>query len=86
MTEASQYIFLGLILLIMTLNVISIIRLVKYFRDDRNKIFLNILLILIIPIFWSILVILMTRQPKKSKLKSHYRYLEAGYKGWTRYY
>ncbi len=85
MTEASQYIVWGLILLVVILNVVGIHRLIKHFRDDRKKILLNLILLLIIPIFWSLLIILMTRKPKESKLKSHYKYMEAGYKGWTRY-
>ena len=67
MTEVSQYVIPGLILLIMFLNVVSILRLIKYFRDERNKIIVNIILILLVPIFWSILVILMTRKPKKNQ-------------------
>ena len=85
MSESSQIFLLILILVILILNIVGIIRIVKYYREDRTKIILNLILIIIVPIFWSLLVILITRKPKESKLKSHYKYLEAGYKNWTRY-
>jgi len=85
MSESGQIFILILIIAILILNIVGIIRIVKYYREDRTKIILNLILIIIVPIFWSLLVILITRKPKESKLKSHYKYLEAGYKGWTRY-
>lgn len=85
MSESGQIFLLILILAVLILNIVGIIRIVKYYREDRTKIILNLILIIIVPIFWSLLVILITRKPKESKLKSHYKYLEAGYKGWTRY-
>jgi len=85
MTETGEYFIWSLILLIMVLNVISSIRLIKHFRDDGKKIFLNLVLILFVPVFWSLLVILITKKPKESRLTSRYRYMESGYKNWTRY-
>lgn len=72
MIETSKYVLLIFLLIYLILNVLGIIRLIKYYRDDRKKMRLNLILIFLIPIFWSLLVIIFTSEPKKSK-----RYVES---------
>jgi preprotein translocase subunit SecG len=74
-------VFLGIILI---LNLFATYKTIKFFKTDSKRKSLNIILIWTIPIFWSMIILILTSKVK-SKKQDGYQYHEAGYGPWTKY-
>ena len=67
------------------LNVVATRRVFSYFKYDKSRIALNLILTWLIPFFWALFMLVLTAKASKRKRKDGYKYMESGYKNYTRY-
>ena len=84
MSETQIFIIVLIVAVWLVLNIKGTKRLLRYFENDRERKRLNLIILWLVPFLWALIMILLTRTPSK-KRKDGYRYIEAGYKGYTRY-
>ncbi len=56
----------------------------KFFNFDKKKLTLNLIMIWVVPFLWSMLILLLTSKAKDKK-EDGYKYMESGYKNYTRW-
>jgi len=84
MTDRELIILIVFVILLLGLNIYASIKLFRYFKTDKKRKRLNLVLTWVIPIFWSLIILILTSK-KKTKKDDGYEYREAGYGPWTKY-
>ncbi len=84
MTEKEFIALIVFIGIICALNLFATFKTVRHFKTDPKRKSLNIIQIWTVPIFWSLIILILTSNSKPKK-KDGYKYHESGYGPWTKY-
>jgi len=84
MNEKQTYVLIAFLILFLILSFLAGIRILKSNYIERNQKIMNILMLFLLPILWSLFILIFFSKPKKTK-NDGYEYRDAGYSNYTKY-
>lgn len=84
MTERELYILIVSIVIWMAVSIYATLKAMHYFTVNKKRLFLNILVIWLVPFLWAVFIIALTCK-EKNKKGDGYKYHQSGYDDYTKY-